>query len=342
MDNTSSVHGSASKRKYDSVALEIVEDIKRRCTKELNPETEAIKDRLVKQATDAIAIADIDHDDLQDRWKLLTKLIDSRDSDSRSFEEANRLNYFMEIGDWFGGIHKAVKAYEPEVQREVRAKLYAKLKSDGMGGKDREVASKLHDRFIVATGLSPNTTLSLVQPEMLLVEEWRKAGKPEGKGPETPYLDRIGAMCDKANVTRNVYLDALRISSDRNDAAHHPPPRPWDHLTADEKVDWKSVQAACRERELKVEEDFKNGKLLGHQRDSFIKFIDVWLNSHVSGLSEDGNPEATLAGTELAKQGKREQDKIGATKSTLEKPIVPPPSPYEEGKWDDLETSTSR
>ncbi|KAH8685180.1 hypothetical protein BGZ61DRAFT_455033 [Ilyonectria robusta] len=145
-------------------------------------------------------------------------------------------------------------------------------------------------------------------------------------------------MCTTAGVPRQLHLDAIRTSSERNEAAHYPPPRFEDHHTGG-VVDWDAISAACKERKTTVEDDFENGTLTEAQKDFFLQAIDMWLELRVS-WSEDDGLKPTEAGDPLAATLKTTLGKKGKEGAAPARPPVPPPSPYVEGKWDDLETST--
>lgn len=145
-------------------------------------------------------------------------------------------------------------------------------------------------------------------------------------------------MCKIAGVPRQLYLDAIRTSTERNETAHYPPPRFEDHHTGG-VVDWDAISAACKERKSTVKDDFENGTITEAQKDFFLQAIDIRLELRVSWSEEDGL-KPTEAGEALTATFKTTLGKKGKEGTVLARPPVQPPSPYVDGKWDDLETST--
>ncbi|KAH7141405.1 hypothetical protein B0J13DRAFT_608390 [Dactylonectria estremocensis] len=310
----STTPASSSKRKHnDSIPVQIVKDVKRLCTRELSPETEILREDLLEEATRAINDANIDQSGLQRQLTMLNKLLDSRDKaeelkgkleDVRGkLEEVSARtrdsDYSIHIGDWVGGIYGAVKCYEGQVQADIRKVLEKQFKSDGMTGVDADFAAKVHDNFLAVKGYDCRSSVDLLQPELRLVREWRERGEPVGDEPATPYLDRIGAMCDKANGSRPDYILAARAYSERNQIAHYPPPRFEDHWV-DGSVHWDGIWAACKKHKIDVKNDCATGKITENQRDYYFKIIDIWMDSQVSvgrRIQKEDEQEAKVEGS---------------------------------------------
>ncbi|KAL2015399.1 hypothetical protein VTK56DRAFT_5537 [Thermocarpiscus australiensis] len=161
--------------------------------------------------------------------------------------ELQELRFLLAIGDWLAGIHNVAKSYEAIAQADLRGQLEADYKAKGVPGSAAQEFAKQYDDFKVAP-LCTSTTSGFVERELALVEEWRAAGEPEGSEPQTPYLDRLQALADKAKLSRAKYVQVIRQYGQRNDNAHSAPPRLEDHLKADLTVDWSSVKAACEVR----------------------------------------------------------------------------------------------
>lgn len=339
---------SAPKRKRDGVALRIVDDLKRRDSRELSPETQVLMDKLADKAKRAVDDEDINQDDLEDTWKMLKKLIDAKHKVAETDEklqalqqrlqaissELNHHKYLLDVVDWTAHIQSWFKQFEPTIGHKFREAYKVKLEADGMIGHRARLEADKYKRWFAVKGYRVSQTYDFLKTELSQVDQWRSDGKPQGKEPATPYFDRVAQLCTEAGTIVTTYLDFAKVYVERNDLAHHPPPLLEDHLKPNVlpiEVDWDALWQSCKRRKDQVREDLSNGRISQEDHDFFLKAINLLFDTYVSTWDENGDAVTTPFGDSSVQETQTE-----SRKATNKIAIPSPPSEYYPGKWDDI------
>ncbi|KAJ4329103.1 hypothetical protein N0V84_000462 [Fusarium piperis] len=338
MCKNSNTAASTPKRKRDSIALGIIDDMRSRVSVKLSPETIKMKNKLFQKALRAVDDPEIDQDDLLDSWKMLSKLMDSRvvaDKLTRQLDKSEKdlkdFNFHMRIGDWVHGIHDRTRGAETDFMKTYVDRLQKAYISSGIPGPKAHKLAMEYKSFHVAKGFRVSDTLALIQPELDRIEQWRAEGEKEGEAPPTPYLDRVKALCDIIGINRGHYLDLIRIADKRNTLAHSAPSLE-DYFRTDGTINWREVRKACAKTKKLAKKHFKKGKLTDEQHGAFTGAVDTWLKAHVSSWTKHDEPQLA-AGVEKSISGAVERRKARDTKLSSKVPD----SPWEKGKWDDID-----
>ncbi|KAF4490468.1 hypothetical protein FAGAP_10750 [Fusarium agapanthi] len=316
-------------------ALDVLSDItaKSRKIQSLSPNIRRLAAKLTNRARCATSPYELDT--LKDSWEALSLLIESKcevkglNSRLNSHRaHINKVHFDLHIGDWAMDIHNRVKAGENELVKDCRRDLHARLVADGMPFQDAQKTAKEAKMFKAIQSTQISETLSRIQPEIDAVTKWHSEGRA-AEPPETPYLDRVAALCSRVGIERQTYIDTLHLGDSRNETAHHPAPRIEDHLDQNGNVDWSRVKRSCRNRKASFRRQFKRGKITEAQLRTLQSTIDIWYNIQVSGHNPDG--------TVILAKGMNEV--VKTMQERIAKKLIPaemPDSPYEEGKWDDI------
>lgn len=200
-------------------------------------------------------------------------------------------------------------------------------------------------------GHSADQVEGLLEQDLKSVREWRLAGEDPATAPATPHLDRIMITCKLANVELELFVQAVRLSSSRNETAHHPPPKVEAYLKPDDTFDWVSFQAAMDTRKAAAEEAHANGDLDDEQLRVFLNVINGVTKMYYDVDPSTGAAVETRAAKDAredarnskngkeqaAKQAARKAKKTGKSTSTpMPTPAAIPASLYYEGKWNEV------
>lgn len=322
-----------------SIALQILEDEKVQEAKDLSPETQALRKRLVRKAKEAVKDPAIDQGGLEDGWKLLRKLMDSK-TEIKTLQaqfketstELQMFKFLVSIGDWTMAIHNHVKTFETSVIEDWKKEYQAKLIASGTSGPQAQIdAEAATVNFAAIKGLQASETLEVVNPELDLVRTWRDAGELEGTEPSTPYLDRLDSTCKKAGISRRHYLELNRVCHQRNEAAHTAPPAIEDHFTTGNEVDWQAIWAICKTRKYEFKVEYLAGRITKDQYAFAIKTINKWFSNYVEGWKEDGSAIETKFAAKVRPKVFKDKERKRKRLDALQ-----PESPYKKGKWDDI------
>ncbi|KAF4450802.1 hypothetical protein F53441_6134 [Fusarium austroafricanum] len=325
--------------RLDSTACDVVKGInkKSRYIKKLGRDIEKLAAKLKARAQRAADDPQIDCDDLRESWETLRKLIKSRTKTKhlqrrvevqRAHIQKTRFNFH--IGDWVHDLHDRVKAGENDnFLHNVVEKAKTELKKRMPAAEAKEEAEKFRD-FRAAAGLRVSDTFSLVQPEFKSVMKWRADGGTGEDAPATPYLDRIGKLCDRIALNRKLYIELLDIGDQRDSTAHHPQPHLKEYMDEHGVVDWVEVKAYCDKKKRRFRSQFMKGKFTQLQYTLYERTLDTWFKAYVSGWNPDSTP-ILVTGVDAALKKVKQQTRRGFSGNDSI-----PESPYVEGKWDDL------
>ncbi|KAF4464737.1 hypothetical protein FALBO_8424 [Fusarium albosuccineum] len=282
----------------------------------------------------------------------------------------------FEFGDWFAGVLSRVRKTEDDVRceqhaiikkeyqhknkvakAEAEAKAKAEAKARGVAYRgpvdfekvEPQAQAKAETEWHALEVRQVTDTHQWVKAEQAAVEDWRNNCGDESTvpTPDTPFLDRIELMCEKAGVTRSMCLQWIRHYSERNEISHNPPPRIRDYRKTIEKdgkvvrveadkaedtIDWVSMKATIDEHRADIEGRFEEGKLDKEKRDFYIELIDTYWRFLSEESDEAGNPVPTA-------YAKKAADDLKG-KAEAKDPPETYRRPYKKGKWDDISGET--
>lgn len=175
-----------------------------------------------------------------------------------------------------------------------------------------------------------DSTHTALEKELDLVKTWRVNGERLGEEPETPVFDRLLAICKESRIEYKNLRTALRISTERNELVHHPPPLVENHLKPDKTVDWASVERACKSCKDEVREAFHNGYFTEANMKEYVALIDQWFDTFQTSDGKGGKEETDHAKSVISQSEKDQRAEAKAQTFPI------PASPYHAGKWAEI------
>ncbi|KAM0499510.1 hypothetical protein ACHAP8_005666 [Fusarium lateritium] len=283
-----------------------------------------------------------------------------------SFEE----EFLFQYGDWLKEVIAHIKSSEaPNRSKQSQAlrnaavkKVIAELDPIKAGGgiptpeelkanhKKAEAAGEIASKSNKWSCLKPTCTdaLVLINEEIDAVKKWRQDGENEASAPGTPFLDRLDHASKHAGTTRAMCLLWASKYSERNEAAHNPPPRVGDfwkqailngELVDVPKpktkdlyytcIDWMKMKNAIELHKSKINFYFAKQKISQDTRDCFVALADQYWKHFCSGKDTDGNLIPTKAAKDAAAQHKAVPKISNPEKDFFKE--------YKKGKWDDIQ-----
>ena len=243
----------------------------------------------------------------------------------------DQMVFLFEMGDWPSAFIKIMRKREKEVasaQLEgLRERLKEKLEEEGLATDKERAAKDDIDKKIDASckwrllqGVMAEDSHPMITREVKKVRKWEADPSPTKTPPQTPALDRFKALCDDLSVNFEFGLQVLKLTKERNFAAHHPPPRIKNHIQAG-RVNWDAIKKSCEDLRLKLRKDRDDGSLDNVQLELFEMHIDAWLSLYIKKWDDSGHHQETTLGANATSAGSTE-------------PVHPPPiSPHEDNKW---------
>ncbi|KAK3187496.1 hypothetical protein K4F52_003845 [Lecanicillium sp. MT-2017a] len=232
--------------------------------------------------------------------------------------------FLLYAGDWLAGVRATVKGTEKVVQEELKKKIERALLDSGMDADTARELSKKHNAFATLKGEVVTTALGYLAPEMEKVKH--------ATAPQTPHLDRLDALCKKANVSRSRFIEVMEWYSERNALAHHQPPSLAGSLKTDGTVDWNGIMEQCEEAKKMVGTIKDAGTINEAQKLDMIKIIDLWFGALVVGW-KNGEAVLTEAGQIAVRDARK---KVSDNEKKRKATDAVPFSSYKKGKWDDI------
>ncbi|RSL72907.1 hypothetical protein CEP53_000985 [Fusarium sp. AF-6] len=301
------------------------------------------------------------------------ELDDSRSKEKEAKGTVDEYNFKFQYGDWLatklGSLDKFEKSIQDKekeklqaiyvaldqankAEAEAKAKKEAKERGEPFRGPVKYAKINAQERaneevWGALYGRQVTDTHTRVIAERKAVEDWLEANDEEIPAPQTPFLDRIGEICNEAGIKRATCLQWIKEYSDRNELCHSRPPAAKNYRKTVEKdgkvvrvepdkdkpedaVDWASIKSAIEVAKTDFEKRFGEGIMPKERRDGYIELANsYWTSLFNEGEDEAGNPILT----ELAKD---QAERLAKDK----KPPTSPPKEYrreyKKGKWDDI------
>ena len=142
-------------------------------------------------------------------------------------------------------------------------------------------------------------------------------------------------------VTRPLLIELIRVSDDHNAASPSRPPLAQDNVKREpgkkDFIDLTAIETSCMVKKMSAEAQVRNGELTEQQGALFVKAVDVFLALHKLG-SEETEPDEVkrLSFEEMTDEAITTNLQTLPKRAGTEPGALPPPSPYEPGKWDDI------
>ncbi|KFA75948.1 hypothetical protein S40288_11068 [Stachybotrys chartarum IBT 40288] len=276
------------------------------------------------------------------RQAVLAKFEKYKGSTAKLRREVNRVEYLTTIGDWLLRIQNRIKGTESQLNHGFKQELQAGFKAGGMTSDQARVEAEKYTDFKPVARFNVEELLAKVDKEISAIETWRNKPTIEkaGSQPATQYLDRLKLLSQNAKIERSLYLDILRTSNSRNKLAHSGGVPLDKYLGAGTKPNWNAIWNECKQAKARAKTKFAVGTYTENERDFFLRIIDVWFKGFVQGWYPDGEPileGKEVSGLNTEKVVVNGQERLVSKTPPAPKTIGPlPPSPYKEGKWDDI------
>jgi len=239
------------------------------------------------------------------------------------------------IGDYLNRIITRFRTYEKGVAEEA-AKLLREQKIEA--GVDpakayEEVEKEAAWRLL--EGQNATEADKHLQRELRKIAKWRGHG-PDATPPRTPYLDRLCAMCKKAEadlgMSESLCIDIIRSYAERNEFAHGDIPCIDNVVREDKSIDWTGLDVLLKLQVIKAEKKHLDGGLTEKNLNLFKSAIQVYRKMYIkesSGPLSIPTEWAAKSANEELKKAKNAKEKKKRTRRF--------PSPYFEGKWAGIE-----
>src|SRR3569833_482401 len=116
-----------------------------------------------------------------------------------------------------------MRGLEAEVAHDQRQERQKELKASGMSAEDAKASAMASQGWALLKVQQAEESFHLIAAELEKVRDWRLKGANEDVTPATPALDRLDGLAKAAKFEGPLALEIVKLTKDRNFAAHHPP-----------------------------------------------------------------------------------------------------------------------
>ncbi|KAH6848015.1 hypothetical protein B0I37DRAFT_415703 [Chaetomium sp. MPI-CAGE-AT-0009] len=176
---------------------------------------------------------------------LLKEVVSQVQDSQKKKRLSDRVAFLLKIGDW-------------------ASHLIAEL---------RKAEERMPDStpdLCVIYSINAEKSCHMLNGEIDQIQRWRKRGSP-GDKPASPALDRLGSLCKKVGVDRDLSIQLLNLNLERNSNAHHPPPK----LNGNSNLE--AFKNTCKEYKDELTQLQKEGSLDQDELEIFKKTVDQFL-----------------------------------------------------------------
>ncbi|CAG9948402.1 unnamed protein product [Clonostachys rosea f. rosea IK726] len=329
-----STRKSTPKRKRQESASRIIDDVSKRLKAEenrLSPESEQIGLRQAadrkKELTNTKSRAS----------ELEEQLLEAREANNRAL-------YRTESGDILSLLISGLTCIEKDVRRNDAQYFDPIAQHYGATGAAKITKLIQGELGWLLMEIPTGHRILRLEAEWDLVDLWKENGRPSGQEPKTPLLDRLAILCRARHMDRTTAMRWFRAYEVRNQAAHHPPPvvsnflKPggWNHSNTEwQCVEWANLRDAINERIGRANTRFEQGVYTVVERNFLVAaFTRQWFE--ISEADDPATSEPILTHRAKFDISPRAKSRYLSDKKKRDGPEPGFPSPYVQGKWDDL------